>query len=136
MDRVGDAVTAGLLKKTGSKIILDNAFNECGRIGAELSQQAEVSGFLDLYGIEPVFRQLQKPRAGIGHKNRRMGCHDDLGKTQAIHLTKQLQELDLTRRRQSGFRFVEHEQALPDATLFEEAQEALTMRMREEVWRR
>ena len=64
-----------------------------------------------------------------------MRGHDDLAIAGVIHPTHQLQEFDLARRRQRGFRFVEDEDALPLATLFEEAQKTLAVRMRAEVRR-
>ena len=50
-----------------------------------------------------------------------------------LHPPHQLQELDLARGRQRGFRFVEDEDALALAALFEEAQKAFAMGMGEEV---
>ena len=64
-----------------------------------------------------------------------MRGHDDLAIAGVIHPAHQLQELHLARGRQCGFRFVEDEDALPLATLFEEAQKTLAVRMREEVRR-
>src|SRR5216684_4240307 len=52
-----------------------------------------------------------------------------------IHPAHQLQEFDLTRRRQRRFRFVEDEDALLPAALFEESQKTLAVGMREEVRR-
>src|ERR1019366_7424069 len=65
-----------------------------------------------------------------------MRGHDDLAILRMIHPPHQFQKFDLARWRQRRFRLVEDEDALPLATLFEEAQKALAMRMGEEVWRR
>src|SRR5450631_4926174 len=65
-----------------------------------------------------------------------MRGHDDLANRGLFHSTHQLQELDLAGRRQCGFRLVKDENALPLATLFEEAQKTFAVRMREEVRRR
>src|SRR3984885_6002307 len=63
-----------------------------------------------------------------------MRGHHDLADRGLLHPPHQFQELHLARRRQRRFRFVENENALPLATLLEEAQKALAVRMREEVW--
>ena len=52
-----------------------------------------------------------------------------------VHPPQQFQELDLSRRRQRQFRFVENEDALTLAALLEEAQKSLAVGMREEVRR-
>src|ERR1700676_979699 len=64
-----------------------------------------------------------------------MRGHDDLAIAGVIHPSHQLQKFDLARGRQCRFRFVEDEDALPLATLFEEAQKTLAVRMREKVRR-
>ena len=53
----------------------------------------------------------------------------------AVHATQQLQKFDLARRRRSQFRFVEDENALPLATLLEEAQKTFAVRVGEEIRR-
>src|SRR5215208_5454851 len=65
-----------------------------------------------------------------------MRGHDDLAVADVFHPPHQLQKLDLARRRQRGFRFVEDEDALPLAALFEEAQKAFTVGMGQEIRRR
>jgi len=64
-----------------------------------------------------------------------MRGHDDLAILRIIHPPHQLEKFDLTRGRQRGFRFVEDEDALPLAALFEEPQKAFAMGMREKVGR-
>ncbi len=64
-----------------------------------------------------------------------MRRHDDLAMAGAVHPVQQLEELDLARWRQRGFRLVEDEDALPPAAFLEEAQEAFTVRVGQEVRR-
>src|SRR5258707_8392658 len=63
-----------------------------------------------------------------------MRGHHDLANRGLLHAPHQFQKFHLARRRQRRFRFVEDEDALPLAALFEEAQEAFAMGMAEEVW--
>src|SRR5258707_13703665 len=62
-----------------------------------------------------------------------MRGHHDLANRGLLHAPQQFQKLHLARRRQRGFRFVEDEDALFLAALFEEPQEAFAVRMRKEV---
>lgn len=61
--------------------------------------------------------------------------HDDLANPGFVHALEQLEELDLPRRRQGRFRLVEDEYALPLASLIEEPQKTLAVRMRKKIQR-
>src|SRR5258706_9789635 len=63
-----------------------------------------------------------------------MRGHDHLTNGGLLYPPHQFQKLHLARGRQRRFRFVEDEDALPLAALFEETQKAFAMGMREEVW--
>src|ERR1700761_9231652 len=64
-----------------------------------------------------------------------MAGHDNLTDAGLLHVVKQLQEFDLSRRRQGRFRFIENENALPFATFFKEPQKAFAVRMRKKIRR-
>ena len=64
-----------------------------------------------------------------------MRGHHDLADRGLLHPLHQFQKFKLARRRQRRFRLVEDEDALAFATVFEELQKALAMRVREIVRR-
>src|SRR3954468_19002318 len=93
-------------------------------------------GLLQGDGLEAVFGHAQQSGVRIGHQDRRMGRHDDLADAGLVHAAQQLEKVDLTRRRERRLGLVEDEDALAAATLVEEAQKALAMRVGEEIRRR
>jgi len=99
----------------------DRRLHEARGVGAELAHDLVV-GLLDGDRLEPGFRQPQQARVRVRHQHWRMRGHDDLADRGLLHPAQQFQEFDLARRRQRGFRLVEDEDALPLATLLEEAQ--------------
>src|SRR6476620_10205047 len=65
-----------------------------------------------------------------------MRGHDDLAVADLFHAPHQFQKFHLASGRQRGFRFVEDEDALALAALFEEAQKAFAVGVREKIgWR-
>jgi hypothetical protein len=102
--------------------LLQHRLDKPRRIVPELAQQPIVLRILDRHRIEAVFRQPQQGRAQIGHQHRGVRRHHDLADAGAVYAAQELQELDLARRRQRGFRLVEDEDALAPAALLEETQ--------------
>src|SRR3954447_4917919 len=113
----------------------DRSVHKSFRILKELPHDLVVIGVFYLHRLQSVLRQPQQRGIWVSHQHRRVGGHDDLAMADVFHPPHQLQERDLARGRQRGFRFVEDEDALALAAFLEEAQKAFAVGMGEEVGR-
>jgi hypothetical protein len=86
--------------------------------------------------VQAMPGQFEQARAGVGHQNRRMRGHDDLGIASVFYAAQEFEERELAGGRESGFRFIKKVEAVARATFFEKADEAFAVGVRQEVGRR